>query len=166
MKSSTARASLVGFAFEECANQAHRGLCETLNREPCRLSAGKRCSYFETSVFPIAAKGLRAQRLKQPIDDHRVTEAFCTAWPAARGTIVRHADDCGVRTCPDCGDPLPPRKRACVQCRQARRRATYRKAKDSARVLSTVSAENHAKTSMISTQKMPEIQNATHHTRT
>ena len=137
MKSSTARTSLVGFAFEECANQAHRGLCETLNREPCRLSAGKRCSYFETSVFPIAAKGLRRLHIERPRDDARVVEAFRALWPAPAGAAVQRtrAQD---RPCPDCGAPLPPRKRLCAACRVQRRRAAYRGSKEKARVLSTV----------------------------
>lgn len=149
MKRTAATKALMQFAFEECANHVHRGTCEIRDRKPCRMGQGTRCPYFETSVFPIATRGLRLLRLpaKAARDDRRVVEAFRMLWPTPTGKM--HAGlTAPRRTCPDCGGPLPPRKRVCAQCRQVRRRASYRKAKESARnpcVTSTVKPEKGAK---------------------
>ena len=128
MNQSRRRRILATFAHQECANMTHADECELLDRKPCRLLDGKRCQYFEGSVFPIATRRLRMMR-HPPIDDSRVVKAYRVAHPEVCGTaIAPEPDDEGhVRTCPDCGTRLPPRKRVCAKCAEKRKRTAYRR---------------------------------------
>ena len=134
MNQSRRRRILATFAHQECANMAHADHCELRDRKPCVLLDGKRCAYFEASVLPIATRRLRMM-CKVETDDSRVVEAYGDEHPQLRGTaIAPEPDDDGhVRTCPDCGTRLPPRKRVCATCAAKRRRATYRRANRSRR---------------------------------
>ena len=79
--------------------------------EPCLLREDDaRCGYFEQCILA---------------DPRRADVA--AQYHTERGkqhTAVAH----DIRPCPDCGVPLPPRKRVCAGCRRVRRRAAYRKA--------------------------------------
>jgi len=132
--------------------------CEVYDRQPCRLLAGKRCRYFEESVLPIATRGLR-RSCQKPIDDSRVAEAYRDEHPALRGTaIVPEPDDEGqVRTCPDCGTRLPPRKRVCAACATKRRRMAYRQAKQKSRDAVHSLAKNTPQNIGVLGQKSGEI---------
>jgi len=122
------RRILATFAHQECANMTHADKCELRDRKPCVLLDGKRCQHFEGSVFPIAVRALRMMR-HPPIDDSRVVTAYRVAHPEVCGTaIAPEPDDEGhVRTCPDCGTRLPPRKRICARCAEKRKRTAYRR---------------------------------------
>ena len=106
------------FIAEECANHV-TGRCVMHRDGACLVVADKRCAYFESSVFPIAARGLR-MACKPPKDDTAVVVAYHAIAPLATpaGTSVRR--------CPDCSTPLPPRCRYCAACARKRRRKAQR----------------------------------------
>lgn len=133
--------------------------CELRDRQPCGLLAGKRCRYFEGSVLPIATRGLR-RSCEKPIDDARVAEAYRDEHPALRGTaVVPEPDDDGqVRTCPDCGTWLPPRKRVCAKCAAKRRRVAYRQAKRKSRDAVHSLGQKNSKNPNVLGQKSGEIE--------
>jgi len=152
------RRILATFAHQECANMTHADECELLDRKPCRLLDGKRCQYFEGSVFPIATRRLRMMR-HPPIDDSRVVKAYRVAHPEVCGTaIAPEPDDEGhVRTCPDCGTRLPPRKRVCAKCAEKRRRVAYRQANQKRRQADNSLAEITPQNIGVLGQKSGEI---------
>lgn len=106
-------------AQAECANHVC-GEC-IMREKPCRLAAKKiqPCDYFETAVLPlvdIIPYPYKGDELRAAKEDYRER---C-------GVLTR---DRAARHCPECGDPLPKRKRFCEACSIRRRRATYRENK-------------------------------------
>jgi len=95
---------------------------EDVNRR-CKVARGERCEYFERAVLPLADQA-------SPPDDPRLQARRAEA---RRAYLRKHdldgAEDPG-RSCPDCGGPLPKGKRLCETCRQRRRRASYRAARN------------------------------------
>ena len=90
---------------------------------PCSLLVrpARRCRKFEAALLPVA-----------PIP---VAREYCHLFPTAAAVARRFASSHqahGDRECPGwdakgCGAPLPKRKRLCESCRDARRRAAYRR---------------------------------------
>jgi len=83
--------------------------------EKCALADGKRCEYFEACVLPMAAMASDPARSKSFMD-------------AADFYRILHKMSGIIRQCPECGRPLPVRRRVCVDCAIKRRRNTFREA--------------------------------------
>ncbi|MCX7006807.1 MAG: hypothetical protein NTY53_06100 [Kiritimatiellaeota bacterium] len=114
---------------EECANHQSNGSCLGVQiakdltmpyakpRPRCLVTDGQRCGYFEACVLPLAdivSEPRRAKEYQAAVVEYRQI----TNQKAAK-----------VRTCPDCGGALQPRKQLCPACAQKRqlasKRATY-----------------------------------------
>jgi len=116
------------FVREECANYIS-GECFAQPCDECLVIEGKRCPYFEGSVFPIATRKIRLLRKNAKHDDRDIVKAYLRDHSELRGTLVPEPDDDGVRSCPDCGSPLGPCMRYCQACRAKRRRQSDRRQK-------------------------------------
>ncbi len=114
------------FAHEECANYQPDGSClgavieDDLTMRRCRplsrcaLVDEKRCAYFEECVAPMAdmvSDPRRAVRLQEAGRNYRA---------------MTHQKSKTVRACPECGQPMAPRKRFCPVCSRKRRKNTVR----------------------------------------
>ncbi len=116
------------FAREECANYQPDGSCMgavieddlTMRRgrplPKCALGDGNRCVYFEETVAPMAGMVADSRRAVQMQEAVRAYHA------------MTHQNAKPARACPDCGQPMPPRKRFCPVCSRKRRQATHRNA--------------------------------------
>jgi hypothetical protein len=116
------------FVREECANHQPNGSClgvqiakdltmtcaKPLPR--CLVATGQRCGYFEACVLPLAdivTEPRRAKELRLAATEYRrVTEQTLE----------------NIRPCPDCGEPLQPRKKLCPVCAQKRQQDYHREA--------------------------------------
>ena len=82
----------------------------------CLLADGKRCDYFEECVMPIAAM----------VSDSTKSKSYMGAADSYR---ILHRLSGVTRQCPECGRPLPARKRLCADCTAKHRKETYRESK-------------------------------------
>jgi hypothetical protein len=101
-----------------CANyDQHYGGC--LFSETCKVEYGHPCRHFEKAVLPTS-NGI-GQGIS--ITSQYEARVHCTA---GRFSAASRED----RRCPDCGNPLLPRRRYCEKCRGRRKRiATRNRAK-------------------------------------
>jgi len=112
-----------GFARAECANMRPVGIC-LWTEKPCLLKQGKRCSYFERCILPLADDS--SPHAQPDLQSKRL---------AARETYLgQHAlvagkDESNNRTCPECGSILGKYQRLCDKCRVKRRREADRRKK-------------------------------------
>jgi hypothetical protein len=114
------------FAHAECANFNPDGSClgtrfsDTLQSLPsrpqpkCLLADNKRCAYFEECVLPMAAM----------VSDPAKSKSYLDA--VANYRFQHHISGLS-RRCPECGGPLPTRKRFCAGCTSKHRKKTYQK---------------------------------------
>lgn len=82
---------------------------QRLEGQPCRVGRNKRCTFFERSVLPMAeSPGEIAARTsyvsKFPVDRFSGHDRYC-----------------------QCGEPIAKGRRMCDECRDKRRRETYRR---------------------------------------
>lgn len=120
-------------AHAECANW-NNGACDGMrfddNLAPlpgkalpkCLLASGQRCDYFEECVLPMAAM----------VSDPARAKAYLAA---AADYKFQHHISGHARRCPDCGGPLPARKKFCADCAAKRRRNTFRESQSRIRGL-------------------------------
>lgn len=88
-----------------CTNAAAGDAC-LVREDGCAVLRGQRCRLLETLLALVGERGRAAYARLHP-------------------ETVRF-DGPPVRTCPDCGAPLPSGRRVCNGCRDRRRRAAYR----------------------------------------
>lgn len=120
------------FAKEECANLLPEGACLGVStdslidngqpktctpRNRCLVAEGRRCSYFEKVILPLANypsphgdPGLQAKR----------------AWARQQYLASNGMARRGGKPCPMCGEAKPAGHRYCESCATKRRRTTYR----------------------------------------
>ena len=110
------------FAKAECANPWPDGSCPFKAAPRCLLVDGKRCSCFEEAVLPFAGMVSEPARSKAYLE-------------AAAEYRFRHHLGGIARRCPDCGGPLPARRRFCADCTAKHRRGSYREYKSRIRGL-------------------------------
>ena len=110
--------SLGNFARRHCANYNTTNGCYLTEKVdwsveppkatagPCLVAEGKPCSYFKRSILP-------ARDVPQKIrGDYYFIDSSIMV-PTAR-------------TCPECGETLPPRRRVCEKCCRKRRKSSNR----------------------------------------
>ena len=114
-------------ANAECPNLNPDGSClgarfsealEPLPSRPqpkCRLADDKQCKYFEEFVMPMAAI----------VSDPAKSKSYLEA--VAEYKFQHHISGLS-RRCPECGGPLPARKRFCADCTSRHRKKTIRNA--------------------------------------
>jgi len=139
------------FVDDECCNRVAGGGClgtgwkadasPNLGGEMdgCLVKQGFRCKFFERAVLPLVLthkeyahllgayknmvkyqpdecgiKVFGRMEFDQPVTEHPF-------W-AGDGQV----DAVSARACPDCGKPLPPRKRYCPECRETHRKHSFR----------------------------------------
>ena len=114
------------FAHAECSNWT-QGACSGARiaddlsplpgcpLEKCLLADEKRCKYFEESVLLMAAMVSDPVKSKSYMD-------------AVAGYRFQHHIIGLSRRCPECGGPLPTRKRFCSGCTSKHRRKSTRDA--------------------------------------
>ena len=83
--------------------------------DKCALADDKRCEYFEECILPMAAM----------VSDPAKSKAYLDA--VADYKFVHHISGLS-RRCPECGGPLPTRKRFCAGCTANHRRKSTRDA--------------------------------------
>ena len=132
------------FAREECANHQPNGSClgvqiskdltmtcaKPLPR--CLVADGQCCDYFEACVLPMAnivTEPHRAKELRQAASEYRRVSELTLE---------------NTRPCPDCGEPLQPRKRLCPICADKRQKNATREAMRKARLPVSNPAEKDA----------------------
>lgn len=148
---------LADLARAECV--AHVGVQCLLQRSGrCNLAIGKRCTTFARTVlpkYPEIGGAYRALPQRGPGDTpeavaHRAPEeGSCSVDPAgepdAQGRRGREDALALVhgngphRRCA-CGGALPPRRRFCDECRDHRRRATWRRSQTALREANVVNS--------------------------
>jgi len=122
--------SAKSLARAECANFQNDGTCigvgfdrmcwpAACEGEPCVVGKpGERCGYFEVVVLPLAKRAsLKAHEYPGAARDY-----YRLIGRDAAPVLT-------LRKCPECGDPLPIRKRFCDRCRAARRRRSERESR-------------------------------------
>jgi hypothetical protein len=114
------------FAQTECPNW-NQGACsgariaDDLTPLPgrplakCALAVDQRCEYFEECVLPMAAMVSDPEKSKSYLD-------------AAANYKFKHHISGLSRRCPECGGPLPTRKRFCAGCTSQHRQKSNRDA--------------------------------------
>jgi len=104
---------LTKFVKDECANyDRHYQTC--LDDKPCKVLAGKRCSYFEKVVL-----GPADYKYRLPGYDY---QKLFAQYAEQTGTEIQTVQQ---RRCA-CGNPLKPRQRFCEDCTRKRRQKTKR----------------------------------------
>ncbi|MBN2457294.1 MAG: hypothetical protein JXB29_12290 [Sedimentisphaerales bacterium] len=106
--------TLVRFIKAECANydkHYQQGVWD----EPCKVLAGKRCSYFEKCVL-----GPPDYKFQLPNYDYTKLFTKYAELTGAKTPVVEQ------RLC-DCGKPLRPRQRFCNDCARKRRKDSNRR---------------------------------------
>ena len=94
--------------------------------KPC-VVAEERCEFFERCVLPLVDQA-------PPSDDARLQASRMKAREQYRRKHnLPGRQSAHLRTCPDCGGELAPRRRVCPACAIKRRQAAYRQARDSRR---------------------------------
>ncbi len=97
-----------------CCNYDHdSGGC--LGKDHCFVKQGERCEYFEKVVLPTSADSGRKELIYSLYQKH--------VGIAEDDLLINTAN---IRPCPDCGAELKPRQRYCDDCRNKRRRQSYR----------------------------------------
>ncbi len=105
---------LIRFVKDECANfDKHYQLC--INGEPCKVSQGERCGYFERAVL-----GKPDYKYRLPDYDYQKVFAQYAEQTESEPLAVEQ------RRC-DCGNPLRLRQRFCDDCTRKRRKDSNRK---------------------------------------
>jgi len=92
-----------------CANYDHYyGGCLFENfKGNCAVEIGKRCGWFERAVLPTAVEIGQSLEITSQYEER------------TRSVVNRHKSSTeSDRTCPDCGAPLPPRRRFCDKCKR------------------------------------------------
>ena len=119
---------------EECANHQPNGSClgvqiakdltltcaKPLPR--CLVADRQRCAYFEACVLPLAdivSDPRRAKELQAAVAEYRQ---------------ITNQKASQSRPCPDCGEPLQPRKKLCPTCAQKRQKDYHREVMRKARL--------------------------------
>jgi len=126
--------AMAGIAKQHCANFGSEGICGGVKPctdgsqvrflpegARCLLLEGKGCGYFESNVMPMA---LESWEWKNPSEGKRFREAV-DHYRRVHGEIKGLARR--ARRCPDCGEPIGPRKRYCQKCAADRQKASVRK---------------------------------------
>jgi hypothetical protein len=83
------------------------------NNCPCSVQEGRPCHYFEEAVLPTAADIGQQEHIYSLYESH-----------VGKMTGLQTAK---IRSCPDCGGELKPRRRLCDECRGRRDRDSKRK---------------------------------------
>ena len=124
-------------ANAECPN-LNNGACDGMRlddklkflpgkpRPKCRLASGERCDHFEGCVMPMASY----------MSDPAKSKAYLDAVAEYK---FRHHITGLSRRCPECGGPLPTRKRFCAGCTSKHRRKSTRDAMNRIRGLAVSS---------------------------
>jgi len=139
------------FIDKECCNRNPAGGCFgagwTSDGSPnlggemshCLVKQGLRCKFFEKCALPLVLSrkeyahllGAYENMLKYPPVECEIKvfgeDAFDQ--PAAEHPFWAGDEEVGAlsaRACPDCGKPLPPRKRFCPECRETHRKDSFR----------------------------------------
>ncbi len=104
------------FVKAECANWDDHYKC-CCDDWPCRVLMGKPCRHFERAVlgppdYPYRLPGY---------DYEKLFFAYRLIAPQAAGPRKLK-----VRTCPDCGEVLAPRRRYCDKCRRKHEKTARR----------------------------------------
>jgi len=99
-------------ARAECAEWTAGGCRSTT---PCKLRVGRRCQYFEDFVLPMAVYTTDPDKSKAYLD-------------AVADYKSQHNIAGAQRRCPECGEPLPARRRFCADCTSKHRRKSTRDA--------------------------------------
>ena len=117
-------------AHDHCANWRKDGrgclgavIDDDLQIRHCRpkpqcllASPGQRCLYVEECVLPMARSidnPVQRQQFEEAVRQYRLTARFAPT---------------ETRPCPDCGRAMEPRRRFCLACAAARRKASTRTA--------------------------------------
>jgi hypothetical protein len=109
-----------------CANfDHHYGGC--LLSEKCDVEEGKRCTYFERTVLPVAWQIGCGEDLRNQYENQ------------TKSVVQIHGGD--IRRC-GCGEVLKSRQRFCKKCSIKRRRETYRKNKAKTRISDSVNRDS------------------------
>uniref|UniRef100_A0A6H1ZGV9 Uncharacterized protein n=1 Tax=viral metagenome TaxID=1070528 RepID=A0A6H1ZGV9_9ZZZZ len=127
------------FARDECANLIAPRECLGVSvdslldhgqpktatpRDVCLIFLGKRCTYFERVILPLADD-------PSPKDDPGLQARRAYARSEYLGLHARAKTRTHPRTpprsCADCGTPIPPRFRLCHACRAKHQRLAYRR---------------------------------------
>jgi hypothetical protein len=110
------QSGLASFIAHNCCNHKADGSC--LRRTAaCNPLIGKRCGWFETRLIPLTTQQGNTGAL--------------THYPApASLNPTSHA-----RLCPDCGQPMRPRRRRCDACQKTHRKHSTRTAMAKARLM-------------------------------
>ena len=96
-------------AHQECANSVNN---RHLNERPCLLEKrGAQCRYFERCLLPLA---------------HQRPDLFGDVERLYWGAAAKMGPTTVLRSCPDCGEALGPKRRLCDSCRALRRRTAER----------------------------------------
>ena len=122
---------IASLAKHHCANWNH-GICVGTQCQPngshsrflpestnCLLLLGKRCAYFEQSVLPMAEL---SWEWKSSVAENTFKERADTYRRLHSGITGLHRNQ---RKCPDCREPIGPRKRFCEKCSAKRRLQTF-----------------------------------------
>ena len=104
------------FVHKECANFVNG---ECIMREPgaCFVGQGKRCSYFEESLLPLADLNGSKHAAK-----YRTSVLTYRRQVMKPGSVVMTE----ALLC-ECGQLLPTRRRVCDKCRARKRKEAYRR---------------------------------------
>ena len=104
----------------ECANYRDDGcIARDAQENECLIAAGKRCSYFEKCLLPLADEPSPAGEPKLQGSRQKAADIYAKEHHLTQ--LVREE-----RLCPDCGEPLPHRRRYCNRCRRQRAKAATR----------------------------------------
>jgi len=119
----TKETTLFRFVKDECANfNKYYGIC--LSDSPCLVMNGKRCGFFERNVL-----GPADNKFRLPGYDYQKLFAQYADQTGAKTQRIK------IRLCPcGCGTSLLPRQRMCDDEKEKRRKASYRKNKNSKRL--------------------------------
>ena len=115
----TKQNALTAFVRRHCANWSVPDKYCTNIDGPCCIAQGKRCRYFEESVFKICDPSYRYATETGQYET--LLALYLKINPNLQQTEPEK-----IRLC-DCGTPLKPRRRICDICQKKLRRATRRK---------------------------------------
>ena len=121
------------FAKRDCANCRSDGSCLGISEhdlddpkvaaelDKCKLAENpmEPCSYFERFVLPLADQ-------PSPKGQPQLQSQRLDARQAYLMQTKRQVLGAVVRTCPECGATIAPRRRLCEKCAKKRRRASSR----------------------------------------
>ena len=126
MGTKTKQNTLTAFARKHCSNwEVSDNIClgvmdnAIFNEGPCLLSQGKRCQYFEQSVFPIADPPYRYST--EPARYEAILDLYLKINPD-----FQQRKPIKIRLC-GCGEVLKPRRHVCDQCKKNQTRFTRKR---------------------------------------